>query len=150
MLQTALNGHSWLEALAWVAALAAAFCAAVALRQQAKQSRAALLLTLYDRWESLLEQRWAFTTLYKRICDDVLDKHAKVQPQHQMPLLREAFAAELKRLNEENDPQILQFVDYLNFFETLGHYVRRRYIPFKVVRSAKLTSQPGCLETPCR
>jgi hypothetical protein len=133
-----LGAKSWLEALTWVAVVGAVLCSAISLRHQTLQTRATLLLSLYDHWEDLSQQRWEFERLFDTVKTDVLDdpKINGLQPSHQREALRTRFTEEIKKLVEDKHNKLIpDLVDYLNFFETIGHYVRRRYIPFKVVRS---------------
>ena len=53
----AAGAGSWLQALAWMAALIAAGIGGISLRRNSLQSRAALLLNLYKSWEDLAEPR---------------------------------------------------------------------------------------------
>lgn len=129
-----LGAHSWLEALFWLAAIATAIVAVIQLRHQALQGRATLFLSLYQKWEALSPERRTFYDFYKRVGQRVLKKNFGTKDRENADKLRVAFTAELEKL-KSNDPMMTDFVAYLNFFETIGTYVRKRYIPMREVRA---------------
>jgi hypothetical protein len=124
-----LGAHSWLEALAWGATVAAAFYAAMSLHQQSLQSKATLLLALYERWEHLSKQRAVFAALNKSVRAKMLRQHADLQSRHQEKRLREAFLKALQEIPDDDKTKFQAFIAHLSFFETLGTYVKRGYIP---------------------
>jgi hypothetical protein len=123
---TALGADSWLEALTWVAAIAAVFYAAASLRHQSLQSKATLLLALYERWEHLSEQRKMVVALNKSVHAIVLRKHAHLKAQYQEDCLRKCFLETLEK-DEKDVAKFAAFIAHLSFFETVGIYVRRGY-----------------------
>jgi hypothetical protein len=128
-----LGADSWVEALLWWTGIGAAVCAAASLRHQVLQSRATLFLELYDDWETLSKNRMAFVAFYSSVLKPTLKK-LKVEnidalDKQQTQIVREAFKRALSPARGRKLPDIRKLSAYLNFFETLGTYARKRYVP---------------------
>lgn len=124
-----VGAHSWLEAATWVATVTAAVVAALALRRQSFQSRAALLLHVYERWEALAQDRRAFSTFFRRTIKAMRRKHADLQNQAQETRIREEFCNRLKVLRDKDAPEFKKYSAFVSFFELLGMYARKGYLP---------------------
>jgi hypothetical protein len=125
---TVLGAHSWLEAATWIAALVAAFIAAISLRRQSLQSRAALLLQLYERWETLDGPRKEFGTFYNHTRTETVKACTHLQQKYQDEQIRDRSKILLTDLLDKSDPKLSSFIKYVSFFETLGTYVRNNYV----------------------
>jgi len=119
----------WWEQAAWIATVIAALIAAVALRRQSFQVRASLLLNVYERWEGLAEARGAFTLFYQSVGKAVRKAHSNLQNEAQIPHLRAEFVRQLADLKARDAKEFSQFVAFVSFFELLGMYVKKRYLP---------------------
>jgi hypothetical protein len=135
VLSSAQNFHapSWLQALAWLAALFAAVIAGISLRRQSFQSRAKLLLDIHGRWENLETQRHVFSNLYRQTRNHGLKKYVKHRPEDRLQLVRNDLKNQFIALREkaDKDKQFLEIMEFMSFFELLGTYVRNGYLPLR-------------------
>ena len=125
------GAKSAFEVLSWIAGLFAAVIAAMALRQRARQSRASLLLQLYERWEAISESRREVSKVYSEVVSETLQKNSDLEDKHRLEQLRKACKIRVDDTKKQNFELYLNFVSYLSFFETIGLFVRNRYVPFR-------------------
>lgn len=128
-----VGAKSWLEALPWLAALFIAYVAGISLRRQSLQSRAALLLSLYERWDTIADERMLFADFFKPVQEKIQKEHSDVKEVHQIKHLKDAFFEALpKKLEDEKF--YFSFLKYASFIETLGVYVKNGYVSMRDVR----------------
>jgi hypothetical protein len=121
--------------LTWIATLAIALFAAVSLRRQSLDGRAAFLLTLYERWNDLDDSRKEFAALTKEVRDEVRTNHGGLQEKHQIQHLRSTALRKLSEIQQDTNPaQQVRFrylMSLLSFLEMLGTYAKNRYLPIR-------------------
>lgn len=119
---------SW-EQAAWIATVVAALIAAVALRRQSLQHRAALLHQIYERWIALADNRNAFSAFFWKTVKRLRQKHSNLKSIAALPHIREDFCKQLKTLKTRDVREFKKYVEFVSFFELLGVYVRNGYLP---------------------
>lgn len=128
---TDIGAASWLHALYWISALIIAAIAGFSIRNQAAQSRADLLLNLYQRWESQEENRQEFLSILHPIRNSVIQKHRNVKEAEQQRQLRLSLKKELVKIQKSDKEKFNKCIQYLGFFEVVGAYTVQGYIPLK-------------------
>ena len=129
-----VGASSWLHWFSWVAALLVAAFAWIAIRRQSLQARAALLLSVYAQWETLNPQRSAFVQFRAKVKNEIVKSRSNLNHQEQTKHLRSAFKEAMIELRSRSDETFHGFVAYISFFEVIGTYVRRGYVPLKDIR----------------
>lgn len=100
---TALGATSWLQAFTWVATVFAAIFAGVALRRNALQNRAALLLNLHKYYDDLAMQRRAFHEFNEETMRYVKEKYKDLQESHQEQRARTEFIERLTLMRDKDN-----------------------------------------------
>lgn len=129
-----IGAQSWLHALSWVAALLLAILAWLSLRRQSLQSRATLHLSVYERWERLEEARKIVSQMNFEVRGEVSRNHGNLKAEIQIPELRRRYLKKLLDIRQSKTDEFQSLVDYMSFFEVMGLYVRKGYLPVSDVR----------------
>ena len=95
-----------------------------------RQSKAEFLLRLYESWERMAEARDEFQATFRSGCESVKIGDLEVSDSARQRQLREHFRAEIREVRRQHDDRFANFVEFLTFFELIGHYVKRRYVTF--------------------
>jgi hypothetical protein len=129
----AANTLAWLQVLAWGGTLVAAIIAGIALRQNALQGRARLLMDVYKIWEGSAETRHNMFVLMGTVQKQMQDQSDAKLPAQGIELQRRLYHDELFRLRATDASKWSEYVNYVAFFEILGVYVRNGYLPLRDV-----------------
>jgi len=107
-----------------------ALAALASLRQRVKSARATFLLLLEERWEALHDSRKRMTRTLRDIEKRVFNEHSELDDQHRIARLREECQIYIVKLERENEELFRSYIEYLNFYETIGRMVKKKYVLF--------------------
>ncbi len=124
-----INILSYIQYIAWVGITAGALIAAINLKRNTQQSRANFLLTLIPMWEKLSPSRAKMQELKLEILNEI-SKRNVLKEEDKLNLLRDLYEKKLRQIESNSGKDLHLIYEYLNYFETIGLMVRKRYIYF--------------------
>ncbi len=123
-----------LQSFYWIAGIILAVFAVLSLRQQARHTAGNFLFQLSGRFEDLeISRKEIYNNIFSPVLRSVAKDFGGLDRPSQEEKIKEACRDKLKIFHDQQTEEWDRWILYLDFFETLGLAVKRKYIPLEVV-----------------